>query len=154
MDTSGRPNLSPVKYRHNLPFFFFSRPIMALSIAVHPLTPTLDMYGESDSRYALLRVRLGYFLFLIHTFSSAAYSLSGHVSISVSQTTARLLLQSISLTFEGQSEVLTPCTGYSGLRLCSVTRELAPKPTELSNEDSGETCMSPIHLQFFKKKHL
>lgn len=80
--------------------------------------------------------------------SSAAYSLSGHVSISVSsssQTPARLLLQSISLTFEGQSEVFTPCTGYSSLRLCSLARELAPKPTELSNEDSGETCTLPIH---------
>ena len=36
---------------------------MALSIAVHPLTPTLDMYGESDSRYGLLALIL---IFLIH----------------------------------------------------------------------------------------
>ncbi|KAF8809101.1 hypothetical protein BYT27DRAFT_7094999 [Phlegmacium glaucopus] len=105
---------------------------MALSIAVHPLTPTLDMYGESDP--------------------SAAYSLSGHVSISVSSSssfslfdhrkTARLLLQSVSLTFEGQSEIFTPTMGYSSLRLCSVTRELAPsEPIELSNEGSGEPCI-------------
>jgi hypothetical protein len=125
---------------------------MALSIAVHPLTPTLDMYGESDSRYALLALDL---IFLIHAFSSAAYSLSGHVSISVSssqslfnqRSTVRLLLQSLSLTFEGQSEVYAPCIGYSSLRLCSVTKELfaSPKPTELSNDDSGETCTLPIH---------
>lgn len=128
---------------------------MALSIAVHPLTPTLDMYGEADSRYSLHALDL---IFLIHAFSSAAYSLSGHVSISVSssqslfshRSTARLLLQSLSLTFEGQSEVYAHCIGYSSLRLCSVTREIfAPsKPTEISNDDSGETCMLlPIHLQ-------
>jgi hypothetical protein len=120
---------------------------MALSIAVHPLTPTLDMYGESDSRYGLLALDL---IFLIHAFSSAAYSLSGHVSISVSspqsffnhRPNVRLLLESLSLTFEGQSEVYAPCMGYSSLRLCSVTREIfAPsKPTELSNDHSGETC--------------
>lgn len=128
---------------------------MALSIAVHPLSPTLDMYGESDSRYGLFALDL-ISLNLIHAFSSAAYSLSGHVSISVSsshslfnhRSTVRLLLQSLSLTFEGQSEVYTPCTGYSSLRLCSVTREFGPsKPTELSSEDSGETCTFPIHPQ-------
>ena len=95
-------------------------------------------------------------IFLINAFSSAAYSLSGHVSISVSsshslfnhRSTVRLLLHSLSLTFEGQSEIYTPCTGYSSLRLCSVTREFAPsKPTELSSEDSGETCTLPIHPQ-------
>ena len=128
---------------------------MALSIAVHPLTPTLDMYGEADSRYGLFAFNL---IFLIHAFSSAAYSLSGHVAISVSsshslfnhrRSPVRLLLQSLSLTFDGQSEVYTPCTGYSSLRLCSVTREFGPsKPTELSNQDQGETCMLAIHSQF------
>ena len=126
---------------------------MALSLAVHPLTPTLDMYGESDSRYGLFALDS---IFLIHAFSSAAYSLSGHVSISVSsppslfshRSSIRLLLQSLSLTFEGQSEVYTPCTGYSSLRLCSVTRELAPsKPTELSSDSSGEACTLPIYSQ-------
>ena len=121
-------------------------PAMALSIAVHPLTPTLDMYGESDSKYGLFTLDL---IFLIHALSSSAYSLSGHVSISISsshslfkhRSAVRLLLQSLSLTFEGQSEVYTPSIGYSSLRLCSVTRELGPsKPTELSSEESGETC--------------
>ena len=124
---------------------------MALSIAVHPLTPTLDMYGESDSKYGLFTLDL---IFLTHALSSSAYSLSGHVSISISsshslfkhRSAVRLLLQSLSLTFEGQSEVYTPSIGYSSLRLCSVTRELGPsKPTELSSEESGETCTLPIH---------
>ncbi|TFK30102.1 hypothetical protein FA15DRAFT_197829 [Coprinopsis marcescibilis] len=81
------------------------------------------------------------------------YSLSGVVTISVAspysifegrRNTARLLLKSLSLTFEGQSEIYTPSTGYSSLRLCSVTRELAPaEPTELSNdghEDDATPC--------------
>ena len=133
-------------------FSFFLDPAMALSIAVHPLTPTLDMYGDSDSRYEMFALEL---IFLIHVFNSAAYSLSGHVSISLSssshslfnhRSTIRLLLQSLSLTFEGQSEVYSPCIGYSSLRLCSITRELAPsKPIELSDEGSGETCTLPIH---------
>ncbi|KAG2020052.1 hypothetical protein CC2G_005437 [Coprinopsis cinerea AmutBmut pab1-1] len=84
---------------------------------------TLDMYGSPDP--------------------NSAYSLSGVVSIAVSspysifegRKTARLLLQSLSITFEGQSEIYTPNTGYSSVRLCSITRELAPEePVELSNE--------------------
>ena len=58
--------------------------------------------------------------------------------------TARLLLQSVSLTFEGQSEVLAPKIGYTSLRLCSITRELvASEPVLLSNEgreESDEAC--------------
>lgn len=47
----------------------------------------------------------------------------------------RLLLQSLTITFEGQSEVITREIGYAPLRLCSITRELAPSdPLELSNE--------------------
>lgn len=84
--------------------------------------------------------------------SSSAYSLSGHISISVTspfslfepRRPARLLLQSVTLTFEGQSEVITPSGGYSGLRLCTITRELAPPtPIEISNEgheDSSDPC--------------
>ncbi|KAF8163527.1 hypothetical protein B0H34DRAFT_795232 [Crassisporium funariophilum] len=106
---------------------------MALAISVHPLATNLDMYGESDT--------------------NAAYSLSGHVSISLTspyslfetRRTAHLLLQSVSLTFEGQSEIFTPTTGYSSLRLCSITREIAPAdPIELSNEgheDLKEPCV-------------
>ncbi|KAF8954604.1 hypothetical protein BDZ97DRAFT_1676423 [Flammula alnicola] len=106
---------------------------MSLTISIHPLSDDLNMYGELDS--------------------SSAYSLSGHISISVSspyslfeaRRTARLLLQSVTLTFEGQSEIFTPSTGYSSLRLCSIARQLAPStPIELSNEgheDANEPCV-------------
>ncbi|KAF8965324.1 hypothetical protein BDZ97DRAFT_1918456 [Flammula alnicola] len=106
---------------------------MSLALSIHPLSDDLHMYGELDS--------------------SSAYSLSGHISISVSspysifeaRRTARLLLQSVTLTFEGQSEIFTPSTGYSSLRLCSITRQLAPStPIELSNEgheDANEPCV-------------
>jgi hypothetical protein len=82
----------------------------------------------------------------------SAYSLSGHISISVqpgsfffdNRTAVRLLLQSLKVTFEGQSELLTPHTGYSAFRICSVSRELVPTgDTELNTEDhddSGRPC--------------
>jgi hypothetical protein len=90
--------------------------------------------------------------------SSSAYSLSGHVSISVTspftlferRRTARLLLQSVLLTFEGQTEIITPQTGYSPLRLYSITREIAPNdPVELNNEgheESNEPCKPPLSV--------
>ncbi|KAF4614954.1 hypothetical protein D9613_002749 [Agrocybe pediades] len=105
---------------------------MALSLSVHPLHDVLPMYGQPDS--------------------SSAYSLSGHVTVAISspyslfssRRTARMLLHSVSLTFEGQSEIYTPTTGYSSLRLCSVTRELvSSSPIELSNEgheDDADPC--------------
>ncbi|RDB20980.1 hypothetical protein Hypma_011821 [Hypsizygus marmoreus] len=106
---------------------------MSIAIEIVPGSNALCMFGEADS--------------------SSAYSLSGHVSISVAshfslferRRTARILLRSLTLTFEGQTEVLTPQTGYSSLRLCSITREIAPcEPVELSNEgheDSDEPCI-------------
>ncbi|KAF9484654.1 hypothetical protein BDN70DRAFT_797148 [Pholiota conissans] len=106
---------------------------MALALRIHPLANDLPMYGEPDP--------------------SSAYSLSGHISISVTspyslfeaRRTARLLLQSVTITFEGQSEIFTPANGYSSLRLCTVTRELAPStPMVLSNEgheESSEPCV-------------
>lgn len=89
---------------------------------------------------------------LIATPPRSAYSLSGHVSIIVTspyslferRRTARLLLQSVLLTFEGQTEIITPQTGYAPLRLCSITREIAlDDPVEMSNEgheESAESC--------------
>jgi hypothetical protein len=84
---------------------------------------------------------------------SSAYSLSGHVSISLASPSSlfggqrraiRLLLQSLTITFEGQSELITPEFGYAPLRLCSVVRDLAPiEPLELTNEgheDSDKSC--------------
>ncbi|KAF9014043.1 hypothetical protein BDQ17DRAFT_1270182 [Cyathus striatus] len=95
---------------------------MSPSIAIHPLSDQLDMYGQPDS--------------------STAYSLSGHVTVSISsprwlfdhRRTSRLLLHSLCLTFEGQSEAFTPDSGYSGTRLCTVSQELVNCPMELSNE--------------------
>ncbi|KAG5654126.1 hypothetical protein H0H81_007178 [Sphagnurus paluster] len=106
---------------------------MSISIDIVPIADTLEMYGDADK--------------------SSAYSLSGHVSISVSspyslferRKTARILLHSVTLTFEGQTEVLTPPTGYSSARICSLTREIAPpEPVEMSNEgheDSNAPCV-------------
>ncbi|CAK5277338.1 unnamed protein product [Mycena citricolor] len=100
---------------------------MSVSVDIVPLGSSLDMYGEPRS--------------------SSAFSLSGHVSISLSspyyvferRRAARILLQSISLTFDGQTEVVTNGMGYSSIRLCSITRELLPSgPIELSNEGEEE----------------
>lgn len=82
---------------------------------------------------------------------SAAYSISGHVVISLSATSSlfrrrcahRLLLRSLIVTFEGQSELLAPETTYSALRLCTVSQQLAPEEAViLSTEgsDSDEPC--------------
>ncbi|KAF7323121.1 hypothetical protein HMN09_00092300 [Mycena chlorophos] len=96
---------------------------MSVVVDVVPTTESLDLYGEPSSR--------------------SAFSLSGHVCISISspysvfdrRRTARILLQSVQLTFDGQSEVITNALGYSPLRLCSITRELVTEgPLELSNE--------------------
>lgn len=83
----------------------------------------------------------------------STFSLAGHVSVSISspsllfqrrRSTTRVLLQSLAITFEGQSEVLTQDIGYAALRLCSITRELVNgEPVELSNEgheDSRKPC--------------
>ena len=82
------------------------------------------------------------------------FSLSGYVSVSLTspsslfargRTTTRVLLQSLTITFEGQSETLSPGTGYASIRLCSITRELLPSgPVDLSNEgheDSDKPCL-------------
>jgi hypothetical protein len=80
--------------------------------------------------------------------------LSGHISISLASEKylfepcrpATLVLQSLTVTFEGQSEVITARTGYASLRLCTVTRELVPKDEtiEISNEgheNPDESCV-------------
>lgn len=90
---------------------------------------------------------------MTHIKFSSAYSLSGHVSISLSSSSSifggrrrsvRLLLQSLIITFEGQSEVITRELGYAPLRLCSLTCDLAPsEPIGLTNEgheDSDQPC--------------
>lgn len=67
-----------------------------------------------------------------HKIVSSAYSLSGHVSVTLRpskfrRTAARYLLQSLVITFDGQTELVTPDTGYTPYRICSVTKELAPQ---------------------------
>ncbi|KAG5338188.1 hypothetical protein C0989_008037 [Termitomyces sp. Mn162] len=84
--------------------------------------------------------------------SADSIDMIGHVSIALTspyalygpRRTARILLHSVTLTFEGQSEVLTPQTGYSAVRLCTETRDITPpEPVEMNNEgheDSGKPC--------------
>ncbi|KAF7793274.1 hypothetical protein EIP86_004385 [Pleurotus ostreatoroseus] len=100
---------------------------MSVTIDIVPSSETLDMYGEPDQL--------------------AAYSLSGHVAITLSSAVSflerrravRILLQSLVITFEGQSELVTEETGYSACRLCLVSKDLMiGEPVELSNEDADD----------------
>lgn len=105
---------------------------MPVSIDIIPFSDSLELYGEPDF--------------------SSAFSLAGHVSISLSppsfmfqrrRSTTRVLMQSLTVTFEGQSEIITPDIGYAPLRLCSITRELVNEPVDLSNEgreDFNKPC--------------
>ncbi|KAF8590064.1 hypothetical protein K439DRAFT_1628275 [Ramaria rubella] len=87
---------------------------MPVSVSIEPLTPSIDMYDSPD------------------TFS--AYSLSGHITITVTPSTSilglsrplpqNLLLSSLELTFEGQSELVLNEIGYSPLRIISISKEL------------------------------
>ncbi|KAI0636421.1 hypothetical protein C8Q77DRAFT_1050596 [Trametes polyzona] len=84
-----------------------------LELDVLPLD-SVDMYGEPDK--------------------TAAYSLSGHVEVKLTPPTSilydppaseeRFMLESLILTFEGQSELLTPETGYGACRLVEFSQEL------------------------------
>lgn len=115
-------------------------PPMSVSLSIHPSTDRLHMYGEPNAAYVLTVSVLS----STHRVSSSAYSLSGHISISISPSTsflnrrrtAHYLLQSLSLTFDGQTEIFSPIIGYSAVRLCSATRELiaSEDPLELTNE--------------------
>ncbi|KAG2158509.1 uncharacterized protein EDB93DRAFT_674603 [Suillus bovinus] len=106
---------------------------MPVSIDIIPFSDSLELYGEPDF--------------------SSAFSLAGHVLISLSspsfmfqrrRSTTRALMQSLTVTFEGQSEIITPDIGYAALRLCSITRELViGEPIDLANEgheDSNKPC--------------
>ncbi|KAF9246418.1 hypothetical protein BU15DRAFT_58476 [Melanogaster broomeanus] len=98
---------------------------MPLSLDIQPFSNFLDMYGDVDS--------------------SSYYHLP-HVPLSVfnrQRATTRVLLQSLTISFEGQSETITPETGYAPVRLCSITRELLRgEPVDLSNE-GHEDCDKP-----------
>ncbi|KAF8637414.1 hypothetical protein AX17_002909 [Amanita inopinata Kibby_2008] len=113
---------------------------MSVSLDIIPSSESVNMYGAPDT--------------------STAYSLSGHITISLKSSfslferhsTARLLLQSLNLTFEGQTEIATPKLGYSAIRLCSISRELVSgEPLEMNNEgdeDSAEPCVWNIVFNF------
>jgi hypothetical protein len=56
-----------------------------------------------------------------------------------------MLLESLTLTFEGQSELLVPTTGYHPFRLCAESHDITPsgEPVELTNEgleDMDQPC--------------
>ncbi|KAK7033994.1 hypothetical protein VNI00_012424 [Paramarasmius palmivorus] len=104
---------------------------MSVSIEIVPTTSSVDMYGKPDT--------------------NSAYSLSGHVTITLSPPSSifersrkpKLLLQSLELTFEGQSEVYGPTIGYCPTRLCYLTQELAPKEALLLADDRQEESDEP-----------
>ncbi|TDL25017.1 hypothetical protein BD410DRAFT_73598 [Rickenella mellea] len=104
---------------------------MPVQLEILPLSSNVDMYGEPET--------------------STAYSLAGQVSVTLSSSMSfferpkavKIRLQSLSITFEGQSELVEPDAGYVGLRLCEITNELAPSESlELSNEghEEGKPC--------------
>lgn len=78
----------------------------------------------------------------------SAYSLSGHVSVELhlpytlpfqTPRRPRFLLQSLELVFEGKAEIVSPYTGYSSFRICSISSELIQNAFELtSSEDSSD----------------
>ncbi|KIP06043.1 hypothetical protein PHLGIDRAFT_107449 [Phlebiopsis gigantea 11061_1 CR5-6] len=100
---------------------------MAASIQIVPFSNALNMYGGPDRH--------------------AAYSLSGQVNVTFSSSSSlferkrptSLILQSLVVTFEGQTEMISEEMGYSALRLCSISQQLVPEDwIELSNEDSRD----------------
>ncbi|KAF9260669.1 hypothetical protein L218DRAFT_962250 [Marasmius fiardii PR-910] len=96
---------------------------MTVSIEIVPISSSVDMYGKADVR--------------------SAYSLSGHVSISVLSSyfvfnrtrKTDLLLQSLELTFEGQTEVHAGDMGYCSTRLCRITKQLVQQEPVLLSTD-------------------
>ncbi|KAL6301764.1 hypothetical protein BKA93DRAFT_919347, partial [Sparassis latifolia] len=106
---------------------------MTISLDIVPFSQSLDMYGEPDR--------------------STAYSLSGHISVKVSSSpgyfsqhqASRLLLNSLTVVFEGQTEMISHEMGYTGCRLCSVSQELIHgEPVELSHEGSDPSTWNVV----------
>ncbi|RDX40274.1 hypothetical protein OH76DRAFT_1366482 [Lentinus brumalis] len=90
----------------------------------------VDMYGEPDK--------------------DAAYSLSGQVAVTLVSSSSwfcdappdeRFLLESLVLTFEGQSELVTPQTGYASCRVIEFSEELITNgPVEIHHSwDQGSS---------------
>lgn len=83
---------------------------------------------------------------------SAAYSLSGYVQISLvpslyasyfeRRRAVSVLLQSLIVTFEGQTELVTEETGYAAFRLCSLEQELVTgEPLELTSDVASDSTI-------------
>jgi hypothetical protein len=71
------------------------------------------------------------------------YSISGHVAVTLRTSTLRMSqrpslyqLQSVSVCFEGQAELITDDTGYAASRLFTTTEELVHHAYEL--DENGE----------------
>lgn len=81
--------------------------------------------------------------------SRTAYSLSGHVVITLTNPASlfeprpraqTIQVSSIALTFEGANESICPDTGYRGVRLCRLEKELiVPEPIVLTGKPDGIT---------------
>jgi hypothetical protein len=101
---------------------------MPIDVQIRPLLESVDLFGTPDA--------------------SSAYSLSGHIAITVlpsrslfeSSTRQRYTLESLELAFEGQSEQISDVTGYSAIRLCNIKRELVQgEPIELAADVADES---------------
>ena len=79
--------------------------------------------------------------------------MSPHTSFFERRQTVPILLQSLLVTFEGQTELVTEDTGYSALRLCSISKELVDgEPIEMNNEgDEDESKPGPSSSDSQKK---
>lgn len=91
---------------------------MSVDLQIVPFFHSIELFGFPDQ--------------------TTAYSLSGHVTLSLSSASCaeRLLLESIQITFEGQSELVSDTGECSSIRLCHITRELAKDMhIDLANEN-------------------
>ncbi|KAI5124296.1 hypothetical protein M0805_008904 [Coniferiporia weirii] len=109
---------------------------MTIAVTIH--TPSSSLFMSNDPE------------------TSSAYSLSGHVSVSLTSSghvfekahPIKVLLRSLKLTFEGQSELIMHEMGYSATRLCTVSRELAPAQAMMLTNDGQEDSNSPCVWNF------
>lgn len=94
---------------------------------------SVDMYGPPDAEYAFILV-LFLFEWSSHHPRRSAYSLSGQIAVNLVPPVGlfgeapaadeSFVLESLVVTFEGQSELVTPETGYSACRLIEFSQEL------------------------------
>ncbi|KDQ18067.1 hypothetical protein BOTBODRAFT_42507 [Botryobasidium botryosum FD-172 SS1] len=102
---------------------------MAVAIEIVPLSSTVEMFGTSHTQ--------------------TAYSVSGHILLTLKNPASlfeprpraqTIELTSIQLVFEGSNESIYPDTGYRGVRLCRIQKELIlPEPILLTGKPDGIT---------------